>query len=83
MIKIYKSGKKEIIFPNNTKKEIYPSGYTLVTYGNNDIKEIIPNYKEIYYYKQDEVYQITFSDGCKYIKYLKTGKIICNGTPIN
>ncbi len=82
-IKIFESGKKEILFPNKTKKEIFPNGYTLVTYPNNDIKEIIPNHKETYYYKQDEVYQITFADGCKYIKYLKTGKIICNGTPIN
>ena len=83
IIKIYNSGKKEIIFPNNTKKEIFPDGYTLVTYSNGDIKETIPNHKEIYYYKKDEVNQIVFDDGCKYIKYLKTGKIICNGKPIN
>ena len=83
VIKIFNSGKKEIIFPNSTKKEIFPGGYTLVTYSNGDIKETIPHFKEIYYYKQDEVNQIVFADGCKYIKYLKTGKIICNGTPIN
>ena len=83
IVKIYNSGKKEIIFPNNTKKEIFPDGYTLVTYSNGDIKETIPNHKEIYYYKKDEVNQIVFDDGCKYIKYLKTGKIICNGKPIN
>ena len=82
IVKIY-DGKKEIIFPNGTKKEIFPGGYTLVTYSNGDIKEIIPNYKETYYYKKDEVNQITFEDGYKYIKYLKTGKIICNGKPIN
>ena len=83
IIKIYNNGKKEILFPNETKKEIFPDGYTLVTYFNGDIKEIIPNYKEIYYYKKDEVNQIIFEDGCKYIKYLKTGKIICNGKPLN
>ena len=80
---IYNSGKKEVIFPNKTRKEIFPDGYTLVTYSNGDIKEIIPNYREIYYYKKAEVNQITFEDGCKYIKYLKTGKIICNGKAIN
>ena len=80
---IYNSGKKEVIFPNKARKEIFPDGYTLVTYSNGDIKEIIPNYREIYYYKKDEVNQIAFEDGCKYIKYLKTGKIICNGKAIN
>ena len=80
---IYNSGKKDVIFPNRTRKEIFPDGYTLVTYSNGDIKEIIPNHKEIYYYKNDEVNQITFTDGNKYIKYLKTGKILCNGNPIN
>ena len=82
-IKIYKNNKKEIIFPNNTKKETFPDGYTIVYFSNGDIKELIPNNKEIYYYKKDEVYQIDFADGTKYIKYLKTGKIFCNGNPIN
>ena len=82
-IKIYNNNKKEIIFPNNTKKELFPDGYTIVYFSNGDIKEIIPNYKEIYYYKKDEVYQIDFSDGSRYIKYLKTGKILYNGNPIN
>ena len=82
-IKIFNSGKKEIIFPNATKKEIFPDGYTLVSYSNGDIKETIPNYKEIYYYKKDEVNQIVFSDGDKYIKYLKTGIVISNGNLVN
>ena len=82
-IKIYNNNKKEIIFPNNTKKQIFPDGYTLVFFSNGDRKEIIPNYKEIYYYKKDEVYQIEFSDGSKYIKYLKTGKIFHDGNLIN
>ena len=82
-IKIYKNNKKEIIFPNNTRKQIFPDGYTLVYFSNGDIKEIIPNNKEIYYYKKDEVYQVDFIDGSKYIKYLKTGKIFCDGNPIN
>lgn len=82
-IKIFNSGKKEIIFPNATKKEIFPDGYTLVSYSNGDIKETIPNYKEIYYYKKDDVNQIVFSDGDKYIKYLKTGIVISNGNPVN
>ena len=82
-IKIYNNNKKEIIFPNNTKKEVFPDGYTLVYYSNGDIKEIIPNNKEIYYYKKDQVYQVNFNDGSNYIKYLKTGKIFCDGNPIN
>jgi centromere protein J len=82
-IKIYKNNKKEIIFPNNTRKQIFPDGYTLVYFSNGDIKEIIPNNKEIYYYKKDEVYQVDFIDGGKCIKYLKTGKIFCDGNPIN
>ena len=82
-IKIFKNNKKEIIFPNNTRKQIFPDGYTLVYFSNGDIKEIIPNNKEIYYYKKDEVYQVDFIDGSKYIKYLKTGKIFCDGNPIN
>ena len=82
-IKIYNNNKKEIIFPNNTKKQIFPDGYTVVFFSNGDIKEIIQNYKEIYYYKKDEVYQIDFSDGSKYIKYLKTGKILHEGNLIN
>ena len=82
-IKIFNSGKKEIIFPNATKKEIFPDGYTLVSYSNGDIKETLPNYKEIYYYKKDEVNQIVFSDGDKYIKYLKTGIVISNGNLVN
>ena len=82
-IKIYKNNKKEIIFPNNTRKETFPDGYTVVYFSNGDIKELIPNNKEIYYYKKDEVYQIEFADGTKYIKYLKTGKIFCDGNPIN
>ena len=82
-IKIYNNNKKEIIFPNNTRKQIFPDGYTIVYFSNGDIKEIIPNNKEIYYYKKDEVYQINFADGYKYIKYLKTGKIFCDGNAIN
>ena len=83
IIKIFNSGRKEIIFPNDTKKEIFPDGYTLVTYSNGDIKETIPNFKEIYYYKKDEVNQIIFADGSKYIKYLKTGIVISNGNQVN
>ena len=83
IITIFNSGKKEIIFPNATKKEIFPDGYTLVSYSNGDIKETIPNYKEIYYYKKDDVNQIVFSDGDKYIKYLRTGIVISNGNPVN
>ena len=82
-IKIYKNNKKEIIFTNNTRKQIFPDGYTIVYFSNGDVKEIIPNNKEVYYYKKDEVYQIDFIDGSKYIKYLKTGKIFCDGNPIN
>jgi centromere protein J len=83
IIKIFNSGKKEIVFPNATKKEIFPDGYTLVSYSNGDIKETIPNYKEIYYYKKDEVNQIVFADGDKYIKYLKTGIVISDGNLVN
>ena len=83
IIKIFNSGKKEIVFPNATKKEIFPDGYTLVSYSNGDIKETIPNYKEIYYYKKDDVNQIVFSDGDKYIKYLKTGIVISDGNLVN
>jgi centromere protein J len=82
-IKIYKNNKKEIIFPNNTRKQIFPDGYTIVYFSNGDRKETIPNYKEIYYYKKDDAYQINFNDGNKYIKYLKTGKIYCDGNLIN
>ena len=82
-IKIFNNNKKEIIFPNNTKKQVFPDGYTVVYFSNGDIKETIPNYKEIYYYKKDDAYQINFNDGNKYIKYLKTGKIYCDGNLIN
>ena len=82
-IKIFNNNKKEIIFPNNTRKQIFPDGYTIVYFSNGDLKEIIPNYKEIYYYKKDEVYQIDFTDGNKYIKYLKTGQIYCNGNLVD
>ena len=82
-IKIFNNNKKEIIFPNNTKKQVFPDGYTVVYFSNGDIKETIPNYKEIYYYKKDDAYQINYNDGNKYIKYLKTGKIYCDGNLIN
>ena len=82
-IKIFNNNKKEIIFPNNTKKQVFPDGYTVVYFSNGDIKETIPNYKEIYYYKKDDAFQINFNDGNKYIKYLKTGKIYCDGNLVN
>ena len=74
IIRLFDTGKKEILFTNGTKKQIYPDGYTLVNYQNGDIKQIIPNYKETYFYNKEQILQIKFSDGITYIKY-KDGKI--------
>ena len=52
IIRLFDTGKKEILFTNGTKKQIYPDGYTLVNYQNGDIKQIIPNYKETYFYNK-------------------------------
>ena len=74
IIRLFDSGKKEILFTNGTKKEIFPDGYTLVNYQNGDIKQIIPNYKETYFYNKEKILQVKFSDGTIYIKY-NDGKI--------
>ena len=74
IIRLFDTGKKEILFTNGTKKQIYPDGYTLVNYQNGDIKQIIPNYKETYFYNKEQILQVKFSDGTTYIKY-KDGKI--------
>ena len=75
IIKIYDTGKKEILFKNGTRKQIYPDGYILINYNNGDIKQIIPKYKETYLYKKDNILQIKFlNDGSQFIKY-SDGKI--------
>ncbi len=74
IIRLFDTGKKEILFINGTKKQIYPDGYILVNYQNGDIKQIIPNYKETYFYNKEQILQVKFSDGITYIKY-KDGKI--------
>ena len=69
IIKVFETGKKEILFSSGQKKEVFPDGYTIITYINGDLKQIIPNYKETYYYAKDKTLQVKFSDGTVYLKY--------------
>ena len=69
IIKVFETGKKEILFSSGQKKEVFPDGYTIIKYINGDLKQIIPNYKETYYYAKDKTLQVKFSDGTVYLKY--------------
>jgi len=40
IIRLYESGKKELIFPSGVRKEIFPDSYQVVYFTNNDIKQV-------------------------------------------
>ena len=69
IVRMYDTGKKEILFPSGQKKLIFKDGYGVVYYVNGDIKQIYTNYKETYFYAKDNLLQVKFTDGQTYLKY--------------
>ena len=69
IVRVYDTGKKEILFPSGQKKLLFKDGYGVVYYVNGDIKQIYTNYKETYFYAKDNLLQVKFTDGQTYLKY--------------
>ncbi|CAG5131655.1 unnamed protein product [Candidula unifasciata] len=73
--KTYKTGAKEIQFPNGTLKEISADGQTvLCRLANGDIRQIFPDHRVVYIFAEAEIMQTTFPDGLETFQF-KNGQI--------
>ena len=69
ILKLYESGHRETIFPNNTRKEEYPNGYSVLFYANKDIKQVFPDGRIVYYYSEQSTSHTSYPDGSKLIRF--------------
>ncbi|CAL1536108.1 unnamed protein product, partial [Lymnaea stagnalis] len=68
--KTYKTGAKEISFPNGTVKEISADGQTIVCrLANGDIRQIFPDHRVVYIFAEAEILQTTFPDGLETFQF--------------
>lgn len=67
--RLFRNGKKELIFHNGSKKQIYPDGYTILFFSNKDIKQTYPDGKSVYYFSEADTTQTTLLDGTKIFRF--------------
>uniref|UniRef100_A0A2C9JNJ7 Centromere protein J C-terminal domain-containing protein n=1 Tax=Biomphalaria glabrata TaxID=6526 RepID=A0A2C9JNJ7_BIOGL len=68
--KTYKTGAKEIHFPNGTVKEISADGQTIICrLANGDIRQIFPDHRVVYIFAEAEILQTTYSDGLETFEF--------------
>ncbi|KAH3888449.1 centromere protein J-like [Dreissena polymorpha] len=79
----YRSGAREILFSNGTKKEISSDGKSIiVSFFNGDIKQIMPDQRVIYYYAENKTTHTNYPDGLEILQFPndQTEKLYPDGT---
>ncbi|GFN76839.1 centromere protein j [Plakobranchus ocellatus] len=68
--KTFRTGAKEILFPNGTLKEISADGQTIICrLANGDIRQIFPDHRVVYIFSEPEIMQTTFPDGMETFQF--------------
>ncbi|GFR97057.1 centromere protein J [Elysia marginata] len=68
--KTFRTGAKEILFPNGTVKEISADGQTIVCrLANGDIRQILPDHRVVYIFSEAQIMQTTFPDGLETFQF--------------
>ncbi|XP_063448063.1 centromere protein J-like [Mytilus trossulus] len=68
--RIYKTGAREILFGNGTRKEISADGKSIVvSFFNGDIKQIMPDQRVVYYYAEAQTTHSHYPDGLEVLQF--------------
>ncbi|XP_033747496.1 centromere protein J-like [Pecten maximus] len=68
--RVYRTGAREILFSNGTRKEISADGLTIiVSFFNGDIKQIMPDQRIVYYYCEAQTTHSTYPDGLEILQF--------------
>ncbi|KAH9489871.1 hypothetical protein Btru_051797 [Bulinus truncatus] len=74
--KTFKTGTKEIYFPNGTIKEISTDGQTIICrLAKGDVRETFPDHRVVYIFAEAEILQTTFPDGLETYEF-KNGQTV-------
>ncbi|XP_032384903.1 centromere protein J isoform X2 [Etheostoma spectabile] len=68
--KVLAGGRRLVVFPNGTKKEVSADGLMVkVTFFNGDTKEVTSDQRVIYYYADAQTTHITYPDGVEVLHF--------------
>ncbi|XP_069136319.1 centromere protein J-like isoform X2 [Argopecten irradians] len=68
--RVYRTGAREILFSNGTRKEISADGQTIiVSFFNGDIKQVMPDQRIVYYYCEAQTTHSTYPDGLEILQF--------------
>ncbi|XP_021345234.1 centromere protein J-like [Mizuhopecten yessoensis] len=68
--RVYRTGAREILFSNGTRKEISADAQTIiVSFFNGDIKQIMPDQRIVYYYCEAQTTHSTYPDGLEILQF--------------
>lgn len=73
--KIYKNGRRVVLFPNGTRKEVSADGKSVtVTFFNGDVKQVMPDERVVYYYAAAQTTHTTYPEGLE-VLHFSSGQI--------
>jgi hypothetical protein len=68
--RLFASGKREVLFPNNIRRTCWPDGYSVVYFANNDIKQTYPEQeKVVYFFAKVGTTHTTFTNGVQVFRF--------------
>ncbi|XP_053513921.1 centromere protein J isoform X3 [Artibeus jamaicensis] len=73
--KVYEDGRRVVLFPNGTQKEVSADGKNItVTFFNGDVKQVMPDERVIYYYAAAQTTHTTYPEGLE-VLHFSSGQI--------
>ncbi|KAM5336508.1 centrosomal P4.1-associated protein isoform 2-T2 [Glossophaga mutica] len=73
--KVYEDGRRVVLFPNGTQKEVSADGKSItVTFFNGDVKQVMPDERVIYYYAAAQTTHTTYPEGLE-VLHFSSGQI--------
>lgn len=73
--KVYKNGRRVVLFPNGTRKEVSADGKSItVTFFNGDVKQVMPDERVVYYYAAAQTTHTTYPEGLE-VLHFSSGQI--------
>ncbi|KAF6117918.1 centromere protein J [Phyllostomus discolor] len=73
--KVYEDGRRVVLFPNGTQKEVSADGKSItVTFFNGDVKQVMPDERVIYYYASAQTTHTTYPEGLE-VLHFSSGQI--------
>ncbi len=67
--RMFRNGKKEVVFANRVRRETFPDGYIIVYFNNGDIKQTFPDQTVVYYFAEAQTTQTSLSTGMQVFKF--------------